>query len=210
MSLDRNQRPLEPGIHTDLDGRMTYAGYLQLDRLLSAQRPLSDPPHHDEMLFIIQHQVAELWLKLLMHELQAARAFLRQDLVGQSRKVMARGKQVLRQLIEQWSVLETLTPSEYMGFRDLLGPASGFQSLQYRAVEFLLGNKNAEMVKVFAHDPEGQAVLRRELETPSLYEEFLRYLARFGHAIPAEYLAGQRDWTAPHVSDPALLPVFDQ
>ncbi|MFO7338423.1 MAG: tryptophan 2,3-dioxygenase family protein [Lysobacteraceae bacterium] len=210
MSLDRNQRPLEPGIHTDLDGRMTYAGYLQLDRLLSAQRPLSDPPHHDEMLFIIQHQVAELWLKLLMHELQAARAFLRQDLVGQSRKVMARGKQVLRQLIEQWSVLETLTPSEYMGFRDLLGPASGFQSLQYRAVEFLLGNKNAEMVKVFAHDPEGQAVLRRELETPSLYEEFLRYLARFGHAIPAEYLAGQRDWTAPHVSDPALLPVFER
>ena len=210
MSLDKNQRPLEPGIHTDLEGRMTYAGYLQLDRLLSAQKPLSDPPHHDEMLFIIQHQVSELWLKLLMHELQAARVFLRGDQVWQSRKVMARGKQVLRQLVEQWSVLETMTPSEYMGFRDLLGPSSGFQSLQYRAIEFLLGNKNPDMVKVFAHDPAGQAALRAELEAPSLYEEFLRYLARFGHAIPAQYLDRSRDWTVAHVSDPALLPVFER
>ncbi len=210
MTLDKNQRSLEPGIHTDLQGRMTYAGYLQLDRLLSAQAPLSDPPHHDEMLFIVQHQVSELWLKLLMHELLAARGFLQQDQVWQSRKVMARGKQVLRQLIEQWSVLETLTPSEYMGFRDLLGPSSGFQSLQYRAIEFLLGNKNAEMVKVFAHDPAGQAALRAELERPSLYQEFLLYLSRFGHAIPAQYLQPGRDWTAPHVSDPALRPVFER
>ena len=210
MTLEKNQRPLEPGIHTDLHGRMTYAGYLQLDRLLSAQRPLSDPAHHDEMLFIIQHQVSELWLKLLMHELQAARAFLQQDQVWQCRKVMARGKQVLRQLVEQWSVLETMTPSEYMGFRDLLGPSSGFQSLQYRAIEFLLGNKNAEMVKVFAHDPEGQAALRAELERPSLYEEFLLYLARFGHAVPGEYLRPGRDWTQPHVSDPALRQVFER
>ena len=210
MTLNKNQRPLEPGIHTDLQGRMTYAGYLQLDRLLSAQRPLSEPAHHDEMLFIIQHQVSELWLKLLMHELQAARAFMQQDQAWQCRKVMARGKQVLRQLVEQWSVLETMTPSEYMGFRDLLGPSSGFQSLQYRAIEFLLGNKNAEMVKVFAHDPEGQAALRAELERPSLYEEFLLYLARFGHAVPAEYLRPDRDWTQPHVSDPALRAVFER
>ncbi len=210
MTLDKNQRSLEPGIHTDLQGRMTYAGYLQLDRLLSAQTPVSDPPHHDEMLFIVQHQVSELWLKLLMHELLAARGFMQQDQVWQCRKVMARGKQVLRQLIEQWSVLETLTPSEYMGFRDLLGPSSGFQSLQYREIEFLLGNKNAEMVKVFAHDPAGQAALRAELERPSLYQEFLLYLSRFGHAIPARYLAPGYDWTAPHVSDPALLPVFER
>ena len=107
-------------------------------------------------------------------------------------------------------VLETLTPSEYMGFRHLLGPSSGFQSLQYRTIEFLLGNKNAGMVKVFAHDPDGQAVLRAELEKPSLYEEFLRYLARFGHAIPQAYLAQDRDWTPAHVSDPALVPVFER
>ena len=210
MTVDNNQRPLEAGIHTDLHGRMTYAGYLQLERLLSAQQPVSDPPHHDEMLFIVQHQVSELWLKLLMHELQAARAFLQADQVWQCQKVLARSKQVLRQLTEQWSVLETLTPSEYMGFRHLLGPSSGFQSLQYRAIEFLLGNKNAGMVKVFAHDPDGQAVLRAELEKPSLYEEFLRYLARFGHAIPQAYLAQDRDWTPAHVSDPALVPVFER
>jgi len=210
MSLDKNQRPLEPGIHTDLQGRMTYAGYLQLEQLLSAQRPLSDPPHHDEMLFIVQHQVSELWLKLLAHELQAARAFLRADQVWQSRKVMARGKQVLRQLTEQWSVLETMTPSEYMGFRDLLGPSSGFQSLQYRAIEFLLGNKHAEMVRVFDHDPAGQQVLRRELESPSLYAEFLRYLARFGHAVPERYTRDDHDCSQAHVSDPALLPVFER
>ncbi|WP_374013009.1 tryptophan 2,3-dioxygenase [Pseudoxanthomonas koreensis] len=210
MTLEHNQRPLEPGIHTDLHGRMTYAGYLHLDRLLSAQQPLSDPPHHDEMLFIIQHQTSELWLKLLMHEMQAARRFLMADQVWQCRKVMARSKQVLRQLTEQWSVLETLTPSEYMGFRHLLGPSSGFQSLQYRAVEFLLGNKNAAMVKVFAHDPQGQAALRDELEAPSLYEEFLRYLARFGHDIPARYLDRHADWSVAHVSDPALLPVLER
>ena len=210
MTLDKNQRSLEPGIHTDLQGRMTYAGYLHLDRLLSAQKPVSDPPHHDEMLFIVQHQVSELWLKLLMHELLAARGFLQQDQVWQARKVMARSKQVLRQLTEQWSVLETLTPSEYMGFRDLLGPSSGFQSLQYRAIEFLLGNKNADMVKVFAHDAAGQAALQAELERPSLYQEFLRYLARFGHAVPAQYLEPGRDWTVAHVSDRALLPVFER
>ncbi|HRF83124.1 MAG: tryptophan 2,3-dioxygenase [Xanthomonadales bacterium] len=210
MSIEKNQRALEAGIHTDLQGRLTYGGYLHLDRLLSAQQPVSDPPHHDEMLFIVQHQVSELWLKLLMHELQAARSLLQADRVGQCQKVLARSKQVLRQLTEQWSVLETLTPSEYMGFRHLLGPSSGFQSLQYRAIEFLLGNKNAAMVRVFAHDPEGQAVLRAELERPSLYEEFLRYLARFGHAIPARYLEDGRDWTPAHVSDPALVPVFER
>ncbi|MFT3761138.1 MAG: tryptophan 2,3-dioxygenase family protein [Pseudoxanthomonas sp.] len=208
MSLEKNQRPLEAGIHTDLGGRLTYGGYLQLEKLLDAQHPLSQPPNHDEMLFIVQHQVSELWLKLLIHELGAAIVHLRQSGVWQTQKVFARSKQVLRQLTEQWSVLETLTPSEYMEFRNVLGPASGFQSLQYRTVEFLLGNKNAAMLKVFRHDPQGTAALEAVLNAPSLYDEFLRYLARFGHAIPAGHL--ERDWSQPHVSDPALLPVFER
>lgn len=208
MSVEKNQRDLEAGIHTDLEGRLTYGGYLRLDQLLSAQQPLSNPPHHDEMLFIIQHQTSELWLKLLGHELRAAIGFLQRDEVWQCRKVLARSKQVLRQLTEQWSVLETLTPSEYMGFRDVLGPSSGFQSLQYRYIEFLLGNKNAQMLQVFSHDPAGQAQLQQVLDAPSLYEEFLRYLARFGHAIPETYQG--RDWQSSHVADDALHPVFER
>ena len=207
MTVEKNQRELEAGIHTDLQGRLTYGGYLRLDQLLTAQQPLSNPPHHDEMLFIIQHQTSELWLKLLGHELRAARGHMQRDEVWQCRKVLARAKQVLRLLTEQWAVLETLTPSEYMGFRDVLGPSSGFQSLQYRYIEFLLGNKNADMLNVFAHDPEGQAQLREVLEAPSLYEEFLAYLTRFGHAIPAAY--EDHDWTQSHISDPALRQVFE-
>ena len=207
MSIQDNQRPLEEGIHTDLAGRISYAGYLRLDLLLAAQQPVSDPPHHDELLFVVQRQVSELWMKLMIHELRAALVHLQRDEVWQCRKVLARSKQVLRQLTEQWSVLETLTPSEYMGFRDLLGPSSGFQSLQYRTIEFLLGNKNADMLRVFAHDPQGQAELETVLRAPSLYEEFLRYLARFGHAIPAE--RQERDWSQPHANDPSLLPVFE-
>ncbi|BBD79359.1 tryptophan 2,3-dioxygenase [Aerosticca soli] len=206
--MNDNLRALETGIETDLEGRLTYGGYLRLDRLLTAQQPRSVPPQHDEMLFIVQHQVSELWLKLLIHELKAALELLRRDEVWRTRKVLARCKTVLRQLTEQWAVLETLTPSEYLGFRDSLGPASGFQSLQYRIVEFLLGNKNADMLRVFAHDPEGQAALRSVLEAPSLYEVFLGYLARFGHAVPASQL--DRDFSLPHVADPALLAVFER
>ncbi|MET0289540.1 MAG: tryptophan 2,3-dioxygenase family protein [Pseudoxanthomonas sp.] len=208
MSIQDNQRPLEAGIHTDLAGRTTYAGYLRLDLLLQAQQPLSSPAHHDETLFIVQHQVSELWMKLMIHELLAAIAHLGRDEVWQTRKVLARAKQVLRQLTEQWSVLETLTPSEYMGFRDILGPSSGFQSLQYRQIEFLLGNKNVSMLKVFSHDPFGQETLRGALDAPSLYDVFLAYLGRFGHAIPPHHLA--RDWRQPHVSDAALVPVFER
>ena len=206
--IQDNQRPLEAGIHTDLSGRMTYAGYLRLDRLLSAQQLLSQPPHHDELLFIVQHQVSELWMKLMIHELRAAIAHLQRDELGPCQKIFARCKQVIAQLTGMWSVLETLTPSEYMEFREILGPSSGFQSLQYRTIEFLLGNKNAAMLKVFAHDPDGQAELRTALEAPSLYDEVLGYLARHGHAVPAQHL--QRDWSLAHVSDPALLPVFER
>jgi len=208
MSVENNQRPLESGVHTDLSGRLTYGGYLQLDTLLSAQHPLSDPPQHDELLFITQHQVSELWMKLMIHELRAAVDFLREDDIGACQKVFARVKGILRQLTDMWSVLETLTPADYMKFRDILGPSSGFQSLQYRAIEFLLGNKNAAMLRVFEHDAGAHAMLRGVLDAPSLYDEALRFLARHGHAVPARHLA--RDWSVAHVSDPDLLPAFER
>jgi tryptophan 2,3-dioxygenase len=208
MTVEKNERELETGIHTDLSGRMSYGGYLHLDRLLSAQEPLSDPAHHDELLFIIQHQTSELWMKLMIHELRSAIRHLQRDQVWQCRKILARCKQIMRQLTEQWSVLETLTPSEYMGFRDVLGPSSGFQSLQYRTIEFLLGNKNASMLKVFAYDEKLQAGLAEVLDAPSLYDEFLMYLSRFGHAIPAQHL--DRDFRQTHVSDPALVRVLER
>ncbi len=203
---DDNRRALEPGIERDLAGRTTYAGYLDLPRLLDAQHPLSRPEHHDEMLFIVQHQVSELWMKLIIHELRAAIAHLQQDRLDPCAKILARVKQVQRQLFEQWAVLETLTPSEYLEFRQVLGPASGFQSLQYRCIEFLLGNKNSEMVAVFAHDADAQRTLRAILEAPGLYDEFLRHLARRGHAVPAACI--ERDWAQPHHREPALVPVF--
>lgn len=208
MSIEDNERPLEAGIHTDLEGRLTYAGYLHLDRLLSAQQPVSNPPHHDELLFIVQHQVAELWIKLMVHELRAAIVHLRADRLDPCQKIFARCKVVLRQLTEMWSVLETLTPSEYMEFRHLLGPSSGFQSVQYRTMEFLLGNKNAAMLDVFGHDPQAQSELRGALEAPALYDEALAFLARRGHPVPALHL--DRDWSKPHVFDPALMPVFER
>ena len=205
MTTD-NKRDLEAGIELDLRERTTYGGYLQLATLLSAQRPLSQPPHHDEMLFIIQHQTSELWMKLVIHELRAALAALARDDLDPCLKILARVKQIQRQLFEQWAVLETLTPSEYLEFRHVLGPASGFQSHQYRTIEFLLGNKNADMLAVFAYEPRLQAELRAVLEAPSLYDEFLRHLARSGHAVPAECV--QRDWSQPHARNAALIPVF--
>ncbi|MEO7064748.1 MAG: tryptophan 2,3-dioxygenase family protein [Dokdonella sp.] len=206
MNESANLRPLEQGIQTDLRDRTTYGGYLQLETLLSAQKPLSDPPLHDEMLFIIQHQVAELWLKLLVHELRGGITRLREDDIDATLKILARVKKIQTQLFEQWSVLETLTPADYLAFRGVLGPSSGFQSLQYRMVEFLLGNKNADMLKVFDHDPAAQAQLRDVLDAPSLYDEALRYLARRGHAVPATLL--ERDVRASHQRTPELVPVF--
>ncbi|UTA54241.1 tryptophan 2,3-dioxygenase family protein [Lysobacter soli] len=208
MTVEKNERELESSIHTDFEGRMSYSGYLQLDTLLSAQQRLSNPPQHDELLFIVQHQVAELWMKLMIHELKAAIANLREDRLGECQKIFARCKNILRQLTEMWSVLETMTPSDYMKFREILGPSSGFQSLQYRTIEFLLGNKNASMLKVFAHDAKAEGALREVLESPSLYDEALRYLARHGHDVPARHV--ERDWSQSHVADPALLPVFER
>jgi tryptophan 2,3-dioxygenase len=190
------KRDMESGIRSDLADRMTYSGYLRLERLLDAQTPLSSPPHHDEMLFIIQHQTSELWFKLAIHELRAALAMIRRDELEPSFKIIARVKNIQAQLYNQWAVLSTLTPTEYAQFRHVLGPASGFQSLQYRIVEFLLGAKDRRMLKFHEHRPADHAELEAALNTPSLYDEFLRYLGRRGLPIPAEVLG--RDITEPH------------
>jgi tryptophan 2,3-dioxygenase len=203
---DTNQRPVEPTIVRDFAGKLSYSSYLSLEGLLAQQRPLSDPPHHDEMLFIIQHQVAELWIKLIIHELTAAIDHVRHDRLPPTLKILSRVKLVQMQLFDQWAVLETLTPSEYMEFRGVLGNASGFQSFQYRKLEFLLGNKNADTIQVFAHDHTVYEDLLRALHSPSLYDEFLRYLARRGYNIPAACL--DRDWSAPHTRNEALVEIF--
>jgi tryptophan 2,3-dioxygenase len=201
-----NLRAVEEGVTRDLRGRLTYAGYLDLERLLSAQHPRSRPVHHDELLFIVQHQTSELWMKLIIHELDAVLGFLAADELGPAQKGLARVKQIQRQLFEQWGVLATLTPSEYVKFRGVLGDASGFQSLQYRIIEFQLGNKHRGMLEVFAHSPADQARLRAVLEAPSLYDEFLRHLARRGYPVPDS--AVERDWSEPHRRRADLLPVF--
>jgi tryptophan 2,3-dioxygenase len=203
-----NQRPLEASITTDFKERMSYGGYLCLDKLLTAQSPLSSPIVHDEMLFIIQHQTSELWMKLVIHELTAAMEFLRQDELGPCQKMFARIKHIQKQLTEQWSVLETLTPSDYMKFRDVLGSSSGFQSQQYREIEFLLGNKNAHYLKMFDYDENLHRHLGKVLNAPSLYDEFLRYLARKGHAIPADCL--NRDWSQPYQSNEQIVLVLEK
>jgi tryptophan 2,3-dioxygenase len=208
MSENPNQRPLEDSITTDFKDRMSYGGYLCLDKVLSAQKPLSNPVVHDEMLFIIQHQTSELWMKLVIHELTAALTHLRRDDLGPCQKMLARIKHIQKQLTEQWSVLETLTPSDYMKFRDVLGASSGFQSAQYREIEFLLGNKNAHYVKVFDYDQAIHRHLTDTLNAPSLYDEFLRHLARRGHAIPEESL--NRDWSRPYERQEALVSVFEK
>jgi len=203
-------RELEPGIVTDLTDRLTYAGYLRLDLLLAAQQPLSGsattPARHDETMFIIQHQTSELWMKLAIHELKAALAFVRQDRLDACFKILARVKLIQKQLFEQWAVLETLTPSEYEAFRPVLGNSSGFQSAQYRALEFLLGNKERRLLDVFRYDAATHAELTAILEAPSLYDEYLRHLARRGLPVPAACL--ERDWSLPHVRNPALVAVF--
>lgn len=201
-----SERPLEDGVRRDFRQAMSYGDYLGLDQLLSAQHPLAQPPQHDELLFIIQHQTSELWLKLVLHELRAARANLQADELGAALKQLARVKHIQSTLTEQWSVLATLTPSEYAQFRSFLASSSGFQSYQYRAVEFLLGNKNAAMVPVFDHDPQAQEMLRTLLHEPSLYDAFVALLARRGFDVPGELL--ERDWSQPWVRSDALVEVF--
>lgn len=206
MNAHNQPDPHAGRMTTDLEGRLDYSGYLQLEPILSAQKPLSDPPHHDELLFIIQHQTSELWFKLIIHELRAALAAVRADKLESTFKILARVKHVQAQLTLAWNVLATLTPSEYVQFRHVLGPASGIQSWQNRLIEFLLGNKNAAMLAVFKHRAAIHAELDAALHAPSLYDEFLRYLARHGHAIPREVL--ERDTTKPHQPHPGVLEAF--
>ncbi|MGO2049514.1 MAG: tryptophan 2,3-dioxygenase [Microbacterium sp.] len=201
-----NERALEDGIVTDLSGRMTYGSYLGLDQLLSAQHPVSDPQHHDEMLFIIQHQTTELWLKQLIHELSSARELLASDDLREALKRVARVKRIQDVMTQQWSVLATLTPTEYAQFRGALGNSSGFQSVQYRAVEFALGNKNERMLQVFSNHPANLAMLTAEFERPTLYDEFLRYASRRGIPIPTEIL--DRDVREPYRPHPSLVPAI--
>ena len=201
-----NTRAVEHGVKREFAADMSYGDYLDLDRLLAAQHPLSVPEHHDELLFIIQHQTTELWLKLVLHELRAAMASLAADDLRRALKNIARVKHIQRTLTEQWSVLATLTPTEYAEFRGFLAHASGFQSHQYRAVEFALGNKNADVLPVFAHQPAAHADLVALLEAPSLYDEFLRLLARRGHPVPESLLT--RDVRRAHTLTPELVPVF--
>jgi tryptophan 2,3-dioxygenase len=195
-----------PEFITDLAAETSYGGYLRLDRILSAQEPRSRPPHHDETMFIVQHQVSELWMKLMIHELSAAIGHVREDRLDPCFKILARVKQIQRQLFEQWSVLETLTPSEYAEFRDALGPASGLQSFQFRAIEYLLGNKNPRMLEVHRHDARVHDWLKGLLEAPSLYDEFLRLLARRGLPVPRECV--ERDWARPYARSDGVVAVF--
>jgi len=201
-----NTRAPDPGLKVDLAGSTTYADYLRLDLLLAAQQPRSSPPHHDELLFIIQHQTSELWMKLFIHELEAARALVKADQLEPAFKILARVGQIQRMLFEQWSVLETLTPTEYLEFRDVLGPASGFQSAQYRAIEYLLGNKDAQGLLAHRHTPDVHAWLSSLLQAPSLYDEFLRHLARRGLPVPEDRL--NRDFTQPYEAHPGVMAVF--
>ncbi|MEM7280842.1 MAG: tryptophan 2,3-dioxygenase family protein [Pseudomonadota bacterium] len=196
-------RKLETGIH-QVPQDTTYQQYLRLDLILNAQQPLSD--HHDELLFIIQHQTTELWLSLMLHELKAAIAVLQRDELEPCFKILDRVKHIQEQLQSQWSVLETLTPSEYSQFRHVFGRASGFQSKQYRELEFLLGAKNRDYLSVFETEPETYAHLEKTLCAPSLYDEFLIYLSRHGYQIPAERI--NRDWCMPYESHSQVVQVF--
>lgn len=188
------------GIETDFDGRMSYGDYLKLDQLLAAQQTLSDEP--DELLFVIIHQVQELWMKLLNRELDNAMVHIRADALRPAFKCLARLSRIQLQLIQAWDVLATMTPSDYLRFRPVLGSSSGFQSWQYRLIEFKLGAKNEVMIRPHRHRPDIAALLQAAFEAPSLYDEALRLLARRGIAIPVEIIG--RDVTQPHVADPRI------
>ena len=190
----------------DFSHDMSYGDYLHLDELLGAQHPLS--PEHNEMLFIIQHQTSELWIKLMLHELTAAICSLQNDALNPAFKMLARVGRIMEQLVHAWDVLATMTPPEYTALRPWLAASSGFQSFQYRQVEFLLGNKNPAMLHPHEHHPERYAQVLRTYEQPSLYDEALQLLARRGIAVPQDYL--ERDWTQPYVASDGVMQAWLQ
>ncbi|CAN5498197.1 tryptophan 2,3-dioxygenase [soil metagenome] len=192
--------PAAEGAKMAFDGRMAYADYLSLDVVLDAQNLISTA--HDELLFIIQHQTSELWMKLAIHEVEAARDAIRADRMRESFKMLSRVARIFEQLTGAWDVLRTMTPSEYTSFRDDLGQSSGFQSWQYRAIEYLVGNKNPAMLRAHAHVPEVLDVLETHLRTPSLYDEVLALLAREGFDLDPAVL--NRDWTGSYVRNQSV------
>jgi tryptophan 2,3-dioxygenase len=184
----------------DFSKSMSYGDYLQLDAILTAQKPLS--PAHDEMLFIVQHQTSELWMKLMLHELRAAIGHIARDELPPAFKMLARVSKIMEQLVHAWDVLATMTPPEYSAMRPYLGQSSGFQSYQYRCIEFSMGNKNRAMLKPHEHRADLLGLVQAAYEAPSLYDEALRLLARRGLPVPASHL--ERDWTQPYVENDAV------
>jgi len=199
-----NFRALEDGIHQDFEDEMSYGDYLQLDRVLSAQKPLSG--EHDEMLFIIIHQSSELWLKLAGHELQSAIDYIKAENFGPAFKVIARVKQIFLQLTQSWNILSTLTPSDYLKFRDDLGRSSGFQSSGYRKLEFLLGNKNADMLKIHQANSTAYQELDTLLNQNSLYDEVIIALAKAGFDI--DHAVSKRDITLPYQRNDSVVAAW--
>ncbi len=199
-----NSRNIEDNIHTDFKDEMSYGDYLKLDQVLSAQHPLSN--QHDEMLFIIIHQSSELWLKLAGHELTNALECIKDNNFGPAFKVIARVKQIFIQLTQSWNILSTLTPSDYLKFRDDLGRSSGFQSYGYRKLEFLLGNKNKDMLKVHQSTPEVYQELEQLLQQPSLYDEVIKVLVASGFDIDSSMT--DRDFTQPYQSNQSVLSAW--
>jgi tryptophan 2,3-dioxygenase len=199
-----NKRELEQDIHTDFKDDMSYGDYLKLDQILSAQQPLSN--EHDEMLFIIIHQSSELWLKLAGHELAKAVQCLRADDFGPAFKVIARVKQIFIQLTQSWNILSTLTPVDYLKFRDDLGRSSGFQSHGYRKLEFLLGNKNSDMLKLHKNNNEAHHELELLLNSPSLYDEVITALVKAGFSIDDSVLS--RDVTQAYQSNDSVVKAW--
>ena len=184
----------------DFSQSMSYGDYLQLDAILTAQKPLS--PAHDEMLFIVQHQTSELWMKLMLHELRAAIGHIARDELPPAFKMLARVSKIMEQLVHAWDVLATMTPPEYSAMRPYLGQSSGFQSYQYRCIEFSMGNKNRAMLKPHEHRADLLAQVQAAYEAPSLYDEALRLMARRGLAVPASHI--ERDWTQPYAESEAV------
>ena len=189
---------------SDFASRMSYSDYLDLDRLLAAQHPLSTS--HDELLFIIQHQTSELWMHLALHELRSARSLIAGDNVQPAFKMLTRVARIFEQLNSAWDVLRTMTPSDYTEFRDRLGQSSGFQSYQYREIEFVLGNRNQATLRAHENRPDVLARLRAELAVPSLYDESLRYLARSGIHVPDEVVA--REVSTSHVRNEGVVEAW--
>ena len=197
---------LPEGAFENFSNEMSYGDYLALDQLLASQRPRS--PEHNELLFIIQHQTTELWMKLMLHELLAAREQIRSGDLSPAFKMLARVSRIMNNLIQAWDILSTLTPTEYSAFRDSLGKSSGFQSHQYRALEFMFGNKNPALLKPFEHRPEIHTMLSGLLNSPSLYDEAIRLLARRGFVL--DRLATDRDFSQAYTENPTTLAAWQE